>query len=156
MDRASRRQVINTPSGNLILDETFANKIFLKGILLDKGSVTGKEFSYGYNLLEGKVDRERQKLKSPQEQGQLLTKIWATVIQKDPSLLSYYVKLFRSEAYLLSADVELAEDYITSATAAQIWEPLLATNVKKGFFYYDCKSGKRVRYFQLPTHQFSA
>jgi len=137
-------QVHETRRGSLILDPKFSNKMFLKGILLEESSSASTRFEFGYNLFQGRVDRDRKRLSSSEEQGQLLAEIWEEAIEKDATLLTVYVKMLQSHP--APVDVALAEDYISLQTARKIWRYLLDEDPERKVFYYDSRRGEKVCY----------
>lgn len=73
--------VIETPHGDLILDQSYAGKMYLKGLLLASGGSTSKTQRVGYNLLRGQVGRDRQQLKNEDEEARTLMSIWGSAIE---------------------------------------------------------------------------
>ena len=133
-------KVIETTHGNLILDENFRNKIYLKGLLLANGSA--KDFKFAYNVFHGGVNRDRQRLTNPHEEARALTKIWQLAIeQQEADVLAEYVKMLRDDHKW--ADVEFAEDNITKGTAKVIWQYLIKQSSGK-LFYYGGEDAERV------------
>jgi hypothetical protein len=135
-------EVITTQNGCIILDPRFFNKVFLKGILLEDSSSTANKFHFGYNLLQGEVGRDRQRLSSPKQQAILLAGIWAEAMEKDASLVAKYVNLLQLDP--APADVELSENNINESTAEKIWQHLLAQDPQHELFYYDIRGGEQV------------
>lgn len=62
LERPSKQ--IRTKFGNIILDDEFRGKIYLKGLLLE-GVTSEREFRYGYNFMAGEVNRDRERLSDP-------------------------------------------------------------------------------------------
>jgi hypothetical protein len=135
-------EVITTQNGCIILDPRFFNKVFLKGILLEDSSSTANKFHFGYNLLRGEVDRDRQRLSSPKQQAILLAGIWSEAMEKDSSVVAKYVNLLQLDP--APADVELSENNINESTAKKIWEHLRAQDPQDELFYYDIRGGEQV------------
>ena len=63
-------KVIHTFQGDLILDENFKGKIYLKGLLLANGSA--RPLKFAYNVFQGSVNRDGQRLIDPQERQKFL------------------------------------------------------------------------------------
>jgi hypothetical protein len=142
LDPPSEVFVHETRRGSLILDPKFSNKMFLKGILLEESSSASTRSEFGYNLSQGRVDRDRKRLSSIEEQGQLLAEIWAEAIEKDATLLTAYVKMLQSHP--APVDIARAEDYISPQTARKIWQHLLDEDPERKVFYYDSRRGEKV------------
>jgi hypothetical protein len=68
-----------TAHGTLIQDESFGNKVYLKGLLLE-GNSLAKSFKFGYNLVEGVVNQDRQRLSDTREEAKVLANIWEVPI----------------------------------------------------------------------------
>ena len=58
------KNIINTPYGNILLDEKFKRKIFVAGLFVC--SMDNEKCAYGYDLLPGNIelDRDRKKVSS--------------------------------------------------------------------------------------------
>lgn len=129
-----------TEHGNLILDPEFSGKIFLKGLLLENDP---ERYKYGYNLLQGYVDRDRRRLTNPKHEANILSRIWGEAIHKDKeNTLDKYINLLRDDR--LWTDVNLAKLYIAEETAQAIWQYLLEEDPEKEIFYHDHENGGRV------------
>ena len=124
LDRPSK--FIETTHGTLIQDENFGNKVYLKG-LLPEGNSSAKRFKFGYNLVEGVVNRDIQRLFDPREESKVLAKIWEEPIRKNVgSNHINYVDMLVDQAQW--ADVNLAEDEASESTAKMVWQHLLKWN----------------------------
>jgi hypothetical protein len=134
---------IEVAYGTLILDEAFGNKIYLKGLLLD-GNSSAKKFKFGYNLLDGHVNRDRQRLTNPQDEAKVLANIWEAAIRMDMgNTLKIYVDMLLDQ--IEWADVNLAEDKISKSTAESIWQHLLDRDCGLNRFYHSRDNGDQVR-----------
>jgi hypothetical protein len=113
---------IETDHGTVILDETWSNRTYLKGLLLQGDS--SKKFKFGYNFLDGKVSRDRQRLSSSKEEVKLLASIWESATQsKSAGALKCYVDMLLDRTKW--DDVKQAEDAISQFLANSIWKDLL-------------------------------
>jgi hypothetical protein len=134
--------VVKTAYGDLILDPKFRGKVYLKELLL-KGDASSFEYKFGYNLLQGYVNRDRQMMESSSEKGEAISRIWDEAIQQNPAdTLNEYVKMLREDATW--DDVDSAKEHISETTANSIWRCLLASNTDRKLFYHDDKNGERV------------
>ncbi|KAH8672807.1 hypothetical protein BGZ60DRAFT_356374, partial [Tricladium varicosporioides] len=75
-------ELIKTPNGSLILDSEFKNKVYLKGILLERFSDNLRSFKHGYNYADGRTNRDRQVMSVAKEQGHILSQIWAYALKQ--------------------------------------------------------------------------
>ncbi|GAM33939.1 hypothetical protein TCE0_013f01201 [Talaromyces pinophilus] len=126
--------IIETPQGDLILDENYAGKMYLKGLLLPSGGSTIKAQHAGYNLLHGQINRDRERLKNEDEESQTLMHIWEHAIEtRGDKVLQRYISLLQENSDCV--DVNRAERLISRRTALAIWERLKSQGVGK--FYYD-------------------
>ncbi|KAH8589310.1 hypothetical protein B0O99DRAFT_676727 [Bisporella sp. PMI_857] len=134
IDLVQPSAVIETFYGQIILDPSFRNKIFLKGLLLE----TSRNHQYGYNFFEGHVNRDRQRMTNTEEEALLLAQIWGEAIQdnagKENTILHKYTMMLLRHDRKPLADVKLAKDYITIDVARHIWKYLIRTN--PNHFYY--------------------
>ncbi|KUJ10062.1 uncharacterized protein LY89DRAFT_627433, partial [Mollisia scopiformis] len=133
-------KMIDTPHGQLILDDAFKGRIYLKGLLLENSSTT-KPFQFGYNFFNGTVDRDRKGLTHSSEEVSVLAQIWAAAIwsNEQDTLEKYVLMLRRQEA----ADVDQTEAYMSDATAKKVWEHLVMIDSEKKSFYHDRRNGDK-------------
>ncbi|KAH7377556.1 hypothetical protein BKA64DRAFT_254172 [Cadophora sp. MPI-SDFR-AT-0126] len=132
-------KMIHTAHGSLILDLNYGDKIFLKGLLLE-GKSSGKPFKFGYNLRQGDVNRDRERLIDPAEEAKVLAEIWTEAIQLEEAIEKEWVAMLREDKY---ADVHGVEQYISKDAAAKIWQHLLKLDVSGECFYYESKNSDR-------------
>lgn len=126
--------IIETPYGDLILDESYAGKMYLKGLLLLSGGSTIKTQHAGYNLLQGQINRDRERLKNEDEEAQTLMHIWEHAIEIcGEKVLQRYIDLLQGHHDCV--DVNRAERLISRRTSLAIWERLKSQGIGK--FYYD-------------------
>jgi hypothetical protein len=135
--------MIKTKLGDLILDPKFANKMFLKGLLLE-GNSKSRQWKFGYNLAQGEVNRDRQQVSDPEEQGEVIAGIWNEACQKEKAAtLLPYLDMLRAETQY--PDVSYAEENMSEAMAKCIWEQLLEEDQERKLFYYYIEKGHQVR-----------
>ena len=126
--------VIETGAGDIIIDEKFRGKVYLKGILLSGPISETDSFKLGYNFLTGTVNRDRQRLVDKQEEANLVRQIWEAAIgQYEASMLPVYVNLLRN--FPRAPDVELAERLLEAPTKSLIWKHLLQEANGEQFYY---------------------
>jgi hypothetical protein len=129
--------IIRSSKGSLILDRNYSNMAYLKGLLLEC-SLNSRRFKFGYDLIEGTVNRDRHWVRDPKLVAMNLVSIWEEAIEKnEAATLAEYVNMhFDTEKW---ADIDLAEDYITSTLAQKIWQFLCTENSEGKLFYYDSR-----------------
>jgi hypothetical protein len=148
--------VIRTKHGDLILDAEFTSRMYLKGLFLGDSS-TFKNLKFGYNLAEGKVNRDRQRLVINKEEAKNLANIWAEAIQKKPERsVKEYVKMLKEDDERQWADVNRAEELISKQTAKAIWKHLQKVDVSHEVFYCNEKLADEVYYCPILHHASSA
>jgi hypothetical protein len=134
--------MILTRNGCLILDKKFGGNLYLKGLLLE-GKTTEKPFRFGYNLFQGYVNRDRERLSRPAEEAKVLAEIWADAIQlRERDTIDSYVALLQEDK---AVDVHGVENYISEFTARKIWQCLLQRDPQRNCFYHDSRNGDKVR-----------
>lgn len=147
LDLERPSNVIKTSHGSLILDPEFQGRLYLRGLLLeinDPLTMKDRRFRFAYNLVDGKVNRDRQRLTSSAEEAQGFALIWKQAIEKKPDdTLHAYIELLREDDRW--ADVNGAKDCIDEVTAKAIWQYHLGEDPDRKRFYYDHKSGQHVR-----------
>ena len=135
-------KVLETRKGSLILDPKFDNKIFLQGILLEESSFSSSKFKFGYDLAQGRANRDRTRLSSTEMQRRLIAEIWAEAIKKDPTLSTTYTDMLQS--HQAPADVDGADRLISIETARKIWGNLSSKDSGRKVFFYDSRAGEKV------------
>jgi len=144
---------IRTAYGSLILDEEFQNKLFLRGLLLLDGSVTGKPFRFGYDLASGKTDRDRGSISNQEQEGRLITKLVNEALrtsgEEQETLLKRYAELIQ-DSNQKYADISGAR-YLTEHSASLIWTYLVdkASFLSSPGFYYDAHKESDVSHSSL-------
>ncbi|KAI9878014.1 MAG: hypothetical protein M1830_002172 [Pleopsidium flavum] len=125
--------VLETDFGDLILDESFAGKVYLKGLLLPNASSSAKKFVYGYNLRQGCTNRDRGRLTDPSEEANQLRSIWEQAVDKRDELVDKYVNLLQHHQDC--GDISLAESKVRKATAEKIWANLFSKVDGERFYF---------------------
>lgn len=127
--------IIHTDHGDLILDKTYAGKIYLKGLLVSDGSSAVKPYIFGYNLLQGCVNRDRRSMTTSSKEAEVLVGIWDQAIQHHGNdVLDKYIDLLQD--HHSCADVTLAEIKIPKPLAEIIWQRLYTVATAQNRFYY--------------------
>jgi hypothetical protein len=142
-------QVLETGFGNIILDDRFKNKVFLKGILLEDLSASST-LKFGYDIAQGEIDRERRRLASNQQAYQL-AQIWGAAIRKELTMLMEYVTMLQSN--IQPGDVKSAEIYMSRETTKLIWHHLVNEDVEHKKFYYDKENASEVSTVHQKCHK---
>lgn len=127
--------MVKTGSGDLILDPDFSGRLFCRGIRLRTPHSVRKAFVYGYNFLDGRINRDRQRMSDVTLEARRLAAIWEAAIAERPELVSSYLKLLRYAP--TSTDVSLADRMVSYRTASQLWATLASQANEHGLFYYE-------------------
>lgn len=136
------KDIIQTDAGDLLLDPRFHGRVFLKGLRLLHNKSTDKQYQFGYNLLSGRVNRDRESMADPVEEGKLLTAIWASAIKgRGDKIIPQYIQLFKDHP--ACCDIRLAKRTLSGSTAQAIWRYMEKT--ANGRFYFDERAGHKVR-----------
>jgi hypothetical protein len=75
---------VRTPSGDLVLGDEYANKLYLRGLHLRSSSSWGRKYKYGYNFADGYTNRERQAVGAPGQAFDVphrVNTIWANLLR---------------------------------------------------------------------------
>jgi len=158
LDLHPPKKVIETSYGSLILDHEYHGRVYLNGLtlaihnLLEKSMEADtdepeealfRQYRYGYNLLRGEVNREREALKDSIETRDF-TKIWTEAIIKYPAdTLKLFVDMLQEDD--LCADVCHAKHCITNDVAKAIWQHLQGEESQRQVFYHGNTNIDRVR-----------
>lgn len=139
---------VRTVAGDLILDPSFANKIYLKGLLLPTTSSDEEKFHYGYNFHNGRVNRDREQLRSSGEEAELLADLWQKGIEQGQGdVLHKYVTMLRHSQPC--SDVAQADRLVEYETAKKIWDHLLLEAGEEKFYHEDKQNIVRARVYAL-------
>lgn len=130
LDIAPPTKITRTPHGFLILDEKYAGKVYLRNLLLPNASSSGLPYSFGYNFLQGKTNRDRGSLSNPKEEAKVITNIWTSALlhgdeETRKDLLHKYTLLLRNHRNT-HADVNFAESYVPPEIAKVVWKHFLS------------------------------
>jgi hypothetical protein len=150
------KNMIRTPQGNLIRDPTYKGMMYLRGLLLPSGGMSGKQYTYGYDFVDGSTTRDRDTLAGSGEESKRIADIWAAVIRgdnsKDLEMTTEYTNLLlkhlnkRGDAILGNGCIRLAKDI-----ACRVWIKMRSMNHNqqgRTAFYYSAIEGKDVRLLQ--------
>lgn len=121
LDKPNR--AIDTTHGSLLLDKRFFGKIYLKGLFLDTAT-SARNFKFGYNFSQGEINRDRQILANPEQEADMLAKIWEEAIQRSKGMAKEYATMLQQESSKNWADVTLAKDRLSMHTTSAIWDHL--------------------------------
>ncbi|KAJ3958603.1 hypothetical protein N0V92_004827 [Colletotrichum tropicale] len=131
-------KIIRTTSGDLLLDPTFAGRIYLKGLLvLDNGPWATRRETYtvGYDFASGSINRDRERMMDPTEEAQIIAEIWEAAIDQRPDLTKRYFDLFDNGD---SKDVAFSDRVVSKRMAGHVWQHLLKDMPE--YFFYNAKS----------------
>ncbi|KAF7137063.1 hypothetical protein CNMCM5793_006914 [Aspergillus hiratsukae] len=132
---------IRTPSGDLLLDQYYQDRLYLKGIrVLQPVFEPRQAFRFGYNLAWGTVGRDRQPLMNVKEIMACIHSIWESAIeQAGDVVLPRYLEIFQANPP--PADVRGAGHLVSESTAKKMWESLTHDSTGAGVFY--CLDSRR-------------
>ncbi|KAF7909374.1 uncharacterized protein EAF01_003092 [Botrytis porri] len=133
------KEIVFTPSGNLILDPNFGGKVYLKGLFLEKTSRT-HAIKYGYDFSQGHIGRDRKGIEDPDQMATLLAEVWKEAVQKNGSrMLDMYINMLleKEKAWDDTIDVD---NKMTRSIAKAIWSRL---QKKKDNFYYGSQNAAK-------------
>jgi hypothetical protein len=139
-------KMIRTPQGSLIRDSTYQGMMYLRGLLLPSGGMSGKQYTYGYDFVDGSTTRDRDTLAGSGEESKRIAEIWAFAIRGDDSddheITTEYTNLLLNHLNkkgdaVLSNDINpLAEDI-----ARKVWNKMQNMNHNqqgRPAFYHKC------------------
>ncbi|KAF2131165.1 hypothetical protein P153DRAFT_395549 [Dothidotthia symphoricarpi CBS 119687] len=144
------KKMVRTIQGDLIRDPIYQGQMYLHGLLLPSGGMSGRPYGYGYNFVKGHTTRDRESLSGSGEESKGIAAIWAAAIRAketdDSDLISEYTTMLlkslnkKGDAMLSIDDNPLPEDI-----AKRVWQQMLVMN--KGLqgrpaFYYSAIEGK--------------
>ncbi|KAF2866206.1 hypothetical protein BDV95DRAFT_612068 [Massariosphaeria phaeospora] len=127
-------QIIRTDEGDLILDPNHKNKVYLHSLLLPSGSKSGRDFHFGYNLLDAATGRDRDTLTDARAEANKIAAILEEYRLGKADLIEKYVQLLLNK-YHSAADVYDVEKHITNNLAKLIWSRMLISNNEPSFYY---------------------
>ncbi|OQV05976.1 hypothetical protein CLAIMM_10624 [Cladophialophora immunda] len=122
--------VVQTRSGDLILDGRFARHIYRKGLRI-AGHYT--DYVLGYNFAHGSIGRDRIRLEEPSEELQIVGDIWEqALLGQRPDVIDIYIRLLREQEGCPEA--AMTSDKLPESMARLIWERL--RNMDPDAFFY--------------------
>ncbi|OAP54876.1 hypothetical protein AYL99_10576 [Fonsecaea erecta] len=122
--------IVQTPSGDLILDTRFAGHIYLKGLKIEGHSI---DYVFGYNFARGSVGRDRTHMSKQSEETQILGDIWEqAILARRPDVIDTYIKLLWEQKKC--PEVALASDRLSQSSACVVWKRLRIME-PDAFFY---------------------
>lgn len=142
LQEIDQQHSIRTNEGDLITDERFSGRIYLKGLLLKESkpsksaSLTGLKLKYGYNFATGQTNRDRQSIATANEESRAILSIWGNVLDMRPTpteLIEEFHNMLNSKVRY--ADVAKAESYIKSSTADLLKNYLFSEQFKNKWYY---------------------
>lgn len=125
--------IVQTMHGDLILDQQFSGRIYLKGLLVPGRGDDARPYIFGYNFHQGQINRDRERLRSAQEEAKMLANIWEkSMIVRGDDIMDHYIRLFHDHEQCL--DINMIESNISMSAATFIWNRL-RTSHPHAFFY---------------------
>ncbi|KAB8227538.1 uncharacterized protein BDW43DRAFT_316712 [Aspergillus alliaceus] len=125
---------VRTPVGDLLLGSVHWGRLYLKGLRVPESSQGHQPFRFGYNLVHGSVDRDRQRLVDAPQAAADIHSIWERAIMQDEAkALPRYLELLRNHPSC--ADARGAERSVTEATAKKLWEAICREPRTRDVFY---------------------
>jgi hypothetical protein len=115
--------VVKTSEGALLRDPRFQGRIYVKGIFVQHDV----SYSYGYDLFDAEVDRDRRIIASWDLQARL-RRIWGEALASHPDLLDEFYKLLDKNADDTKGVDKWSADSVPEAAAARIVEKFKETH----------------------------
>lgn len=94
LGKLGKNQAIKTSQGTLLLDSKFKNRVYVKGIFVQKSS---SDFVFGYDLSNASIDRDRKMIDSF-DVNYATQAIWTEALKTRPDLINKFLDLLDSEA----------------------------------------------------------
>jgi hypothetical protein len=133
LDQPESKDIVETDHGDLILKEEFRGRIYLKGLLVSVESSDRTGYSYGYNFVRGRINRDRERMMDREEESQMLAMIWEqSITSRGDSITKKYLKLLRGSHRV--ADIAMVEEKVTITTAETLWRQLRTEEPNTFFF----------------------
>jgi hypothetical protein len=151
------KKMVQTPHGDLILDPRYQGQMYLCGLLLPSGGMSGKPYAYEYNFVDGTTTRDRDTLAGSGEESKRIAAIWASAIRTDESedadLATEYTNLLLHHLNK-KGDVVLSNETncLAKDVAIKVWTKMLTMNHNqrgRPAFYYSAIEGKDVSSLRL-------
>lgn len=140
-------QIIRVDQGDLILDVSFAGKVYLKGLYVSDSSPCGVPYRYGYNFATGYINRDRERLTDQNEEATNLTAIWEAAMDKGgDDVIRRYRELFDDEH---CPDVMLVERCLSQHAAIMLWKYMRCAS--PATFFYPKESSESVDQVCIPS-----
>lgn len=150
IDRPESADIVETDYGDLILDKEFGGRIYLKGLLVPGDLPDQKRYSFGYNFIQGRINRDRERLMDQEEESRMLAMIWEqSIISRGDEITRKYLWLLCSRK--IFPDISMAEEKVTITTAKTLWK-YMRTKGPNRFFYHVAESSNPRKLDQVITH----
>lgn len=142
LQKIDPQHCLRTNDGDLITDERFAGRIYLKGLLLKESrprksaSLTGLQLKFGYNFATGQTNRERESMAETDDESRAILSIWDRVLSVESSPTSLVKELHNMlNSTTKYADVAKAEEYLKNYTARRLRDYLFSEPFAKKWYY---------------------
>ncbi|KAF4999429.1 hypothetical protein FGRMN_2451 [Fusarium graminum] len=145
----NEEHIVKTPAGDLILDSRFRDNIYRKGFILHEkrratnSSLSHKRLRYGYNIINGTVDREKKHMSSLHEESRAFMSIWDSALKQRPQLVGLLSGLLNDWQW---GDVELAQQFIARDTVVRLRDYLFRDTSK---WYYPTSARRNPQLDQI-------
>ncbi|KAJ9495511.1 hypothetical protein H2202_009051 [Exophiala xenobiotica] len=133
LDTSGTEQIIHTDTGDLMLAEDYAGRIYLKGLRVAGQSSASNDYRFGYNFHHGAISRDRERLVDRHEEAKTIARIWEeSIMLRGDNVTDRYLELFQNHYQAL--DIALAEQSVSRLVTKEIWKRLRFQNPQAFFF----------------------
>ncbi len=133
LDIPENEQIIPTDTGDLILAEEYAGRIYLKGLRVAGQSSARNDYRFGYNFHHGAISRDRERLLDRHDEAKMVARIWEeSIVLRGDAVTDRYIKLFRDDDQAL--DIALPNQSVSRLVTDKIWKRLRLQNPLAFFF----------------------
>lgn len=142
----SSDEAYTTDHGSILFGPQYRQKIFVRGVFVEKRTEGQHGLFYGINLqsTEVNLDRDRKVLSSCDQTSRAIYKVWESAISSNTEAASRYLNLLLERE--MSLDVIDAETLVTHNIAEILLETLKVETPGDSFYYYPQDSTSEVRF----------
>jgi hypothetical protein len=125
--------IIRTGHGDLILDEKFSGRVYLKGLRVSDTGSDDTRYTFCYNFAQGYINRDRERLTSRREEAKMIAGMWEQpILEGHAEVIQHYLQLFRSSEP--RPDIALAHEVVSNPVGERLWNTL-RSDMPGAFFY---------------------
>jgi hypothetical protein len=143
---------VRTKYGELIVQQCYANKLYLRGFHLPTSNIAGKQYRYGYNFASGYTDRERRAIGRPGEtwnESDLVNRIWAAVLhtRKEDYIGTYTDMVLETPDKFADVTLITSNYWLDPNVVRMVWEHMRTINANENgqlAFYHAPELGRNV------------